>query len=123
MTKEIGLDEIEEYIKALHCPIRWDIIKVLRGKPKTSNQIFKCLKQSHSIKKISAQGKDKACKGMCLHANYTELKKPTLYYHLRELESAGIIEGKKLRDERGNILKKKQWELTVKSLKINLTSF
>ena len=121
MTKEIGLDDIEDYIRALHCPIRWDIIKIIKNAPKTSEQIYKTLKQVELIKKASNEQKgEKKCNGMCFHANHRNLKKPTLYYHLRELENAGIIEGKKILDENGTILKEKEWELTVKTLTINL---
>jgi len=121
MKKEIGLDDIQVYIKALHCPIRWDIIKILGEKPKTSEQIYRILKKAQKLENESLESQqEESCNGMCLHANHKSLKKPTLYYHLRELESAGIIEGKKLIDEKGNKLKKKQWKLTVKSLTINL---
>jgi DNA-binding transcriptional ArsR family regulator len=121
MSKEIGLDNIEVYIKALHCPIRWDIIKILRDEPKTSDQIYRILKNAQKLQSGSLETPhEEKCNGMCLHANHKNLKKPTLYYHLRELEGAGIIEGKKLIDEKGNKLKKKQWELTLKSLTVKL---
>lgn len=124
MTKEINLNEIEEYIKALHCPIRWDIIKIIGNKPKTSDTIYHILKNAEKLekkeKKSSKKSDSEICNGLCLHAHHKDLKKPTLYYHLRELESAGIIKGSKLVDKNGNILKKKQWELTIKSLIINL---
>ena len=40
MTKEIDLTEIEDYIKALHCDIRWVLIDILKKGPKSSNEIF-----------------------------------------------------------------------------------
>ncbi len=121
MTKEIDLDDIGDYIKALHCPIRWDIIKILKEKPKTSDQIFFTLKKANKLEKASTiQNETKRFRGLCFHANHRNLKKPTLYYHLRELENAGIIKGKKLIDEEGNKLKEKEWKLTVKTLTINL---
>jgi DNA-binding transcriptional ArsR family regulator len=121
MTKEIDLDDIEEYIKALHCPIRWDIIKILKDAPKTSNQIYRTLTKTQKINENSQkQVKEKSCHEMCFHANHKHLKKPTLYYHLRELESTEIIEGKKKIDEKGNMLKVKEWKLNLKTLIINL---
>lgn len=121
MTKEINIDDLEVYIKALHCPIRWDILKVLKKGPKTSEQIYEILKQAEQGKEASNDmQKEGECNGLCLHANHKDLKKPTLYYHLRELESAGIIEGTKIIDEIGTILKEKEWKLTIKVLRIKL---
>ncbi|MBD3214563.1 MAG: helix-turn-helix domain-containing protein [Candidatus Lokiarchaeota archaeon] len=115
MTKEIDLNDIETYIKALHCPIRWDIIKIIKDEPKTSEEIYNTLKHAHNDK----VAKNNNCEGLCLHAHHKKLKKPTLYYHLRELENAGLIEGKKLIVESGIISKEKQWELIIKTLKID----
>ncbi|MBD3194491.1 MAG: helix-turn-helix domain-containing protein [Candidatus Lokiarchaeota archaeon] len=115
MTREINLNEIEGYIKALHCPIRWDIIRVINEEPKTSEQIYEILKNIDNKKLVKSEN----CKGKCFHSHHKNLKKPTLYYHLRELESAGLIEGNKMVDKEGSISKEKQWELTIESLKIN----
>lgn len=115
MTKEINLNDIEIYIKALHCPIRWDIINIIKDTPKTSEEIYEILKKANTGQPFQS-GK---CAGRCLSAHHKNLKKPTLYYHLRELENAGLIKGKKVIDEEGTISKEKEWSLTVEALKIN----
>ena len=117
MTKEINLNDIEIYIKALHCPIRWDIINIIKDTPKTSEEIYEILK---SEKKGQTHNNIR-CVGRCMSTHHKNLKKPTLYYHLRELENAGLINGKKIVDEEGTKSKEKEWSLTVKALKINFT--
>lgn len=118
MTKEININEIERYVKALHCPIRWDIINVIKDEPKKSDEIYEILKQTNR----SPISEKENCKSLCMHAHHKNLKKPTLYYHLRELENAGIIKGKKLIDEDGLKSKEKQWELIIDALTINFKS-
>jgi DNA-binding transcriptional ArsR family regulator len=117
MTKEINLNDIEIYIKALHCPIRWDIINIIKDTPKTSEEIYNILKSENK----GLPYENRKCFGRCMPAHHKNLKMPTLYYHLRELENAGLIKGKKIIDEEGTKSKEKEWSLTVEALKINFT--
>ncbi len=85
--KEINLDDIGDYIRALHCGIRWQIIDFLKDAPKSSEEIFLYLKELRKKIKI-----DKTqCKGGCHNEFKNEIKKQNVYYHLRELEKVGII--------------------------------
>ena len=86
MTKEIDLENIGIYIKALHCQIRWVLIDILRDGPKSSMEIYEHLKSvSENI------DNNNQCHGMCGKGDFKNLKKASLYYHLRELESVDII--------------------------------
>ena len=85
--KEITLDDIGEYIKALHCGIRWQIIDFLNDGPKTSEEIFLYLKDLRKrIKMDKGQ-----CRGGCHNEFKNEIRKQNVYYHLRELEKVDII--------------------------------
>ncbi len=56
---------------------------------------------------------------MCGKGDFTGLKKPSLYYHLRELESVGIIKA----DYKPSETKRapeKVWKLNMEKLTINL---
>ncbi len=115
MTKEITLNEIEKYIKALHCHIRWVIIDYLKEEPKSSEEIFKFLKDINE----NLDSDENQCSGLCGKADFKNLKKPSLYYHLRELESVGII----LSDYKPSESKRapeKVWKLNLEKLTINL---
>jgi hypothetical protein len=112
--KEIDLENIGTYIKALHCQIRWVLIDILGDGPKTSSEIFNHLK--NVSKKADPNNQ---CHGMCSKGNFTNLQIETLYYHLRELESVGIIKSdNKPRKERG--APEKIWKLNMEKLTINL---
>ncbi|MBD3254182.1 MAG: hypothetical protein GF383_03775 [Candidatus Lokiarchaeota archaeon] len=116
MTKEIDLDEIGDYVKALHCQIRWEIIEALKSGPKNADQIMEALMPKQED--LQNNPKDK-CKGTCQNGEGRIIKKPTLYYHLRELESVGIIEVAKLRPTEHKRAPEKVWELNLDKLIIN----
>lgn len=84
------------YFKALHCPTRWSIIRILGDEEKGSGEILEGLKEA-------GEG----------------LARSSLYYHLSELDEAGIIELARYR-EAGGGAPEKVWRLKVKEVKINL---
>jgi len=114
--KEIDLSEIEDYVRALHCGIRWKIIEYLRDGPKSSDEIFNHLMELRE--KVAEDMRN--CKGECNHVMKRELKKPTLYYHLRELESVGIITLEEYKPSEQKRAPEKVWKLSMKKLTINL---
>ena len=114
MTKEIDLQNIGTYIKALHCQIRWVIIDILGDGPKSSDEIFNHLKGVS--KNINGNNQ---CHGMCGKGDFKNLKKPSLYYHLRELESVGIIESD-YKPSESKRAPEKVWKLNMDKLTINL---
>ena len=114
MTKEIDLENIGTYIKALHCHIRWVLIDILRDGPKSSEEIFNHLKSVNE----NIDG-DIHCHGMCGKVDFKDLKKPSLYYHLRELESVGIIKAD-YKPSESKRAPEKIWKLNVEKLTINL---
>ena len=114
MTKEIDIRDVGKYLKALHCSIRWDIIEILRNGPKSSEVIFNLLTEKVNTTK---EQDDQECEGICLQGKGRDIQKPTLYYHLRELESVKIIEST-LKKKKG--APEKVWKLNIKKLAINL---
>lgn len=86
----------QRYFKALHCPTRWSIIRILGDDEKGSGEILEGLKEA-------GEG----------------LARSSLYYHLSELDEAGIIELAGYR-EAGGGAPEKIWRLKVKEIKINL---
>ncbi len=94
--KEFG--KFQNYFKALHCPTRWIIIRLIGDEAKGTDEIFEGLK--------------KAGEG---------LSRSGLYYHLSELEKAGIIELAEYREVGGGA-PEKVWKLKTKEIKINLLS-
>jgi hypothetical protein len=114
MTKEIDLENIGTYIKALHCQIRWVLIDILGDGPKTSEEILNHLKDVSDNTDSNSQ-----CHGMCGKGDFKNLQKPTLYYHLRELESVGII-GSENKPSGGKGAPEKVWKLNMQKLTINL---
>ena len=114
MTKEIDLEDIGTYIKALHCQIRWVLIDILRDGPKSSDGIFNHLKSLSE--KIEGNNQ---CHGMCGKGDFKNLKKPSLYYHLRELESVGIIKAD-YKPSESKRAPEKVWKLNLDKLTINL---
>jgi DNA-binding transcriptional ArsR family regulator len=84
------------YFRALHCPTRWLIISLIGGGTKSTNEIFEGLKKSGE-----------------------NLSRSGLYYHLSEMEEAGIIELAEYL-EAGGGAPEKAWRLKTKEIKINL---
>lgn len=93
---EISLGEVKDYARALHCPTRWRIIRFLNEREASTKEIKKHL--------------DEVC-----HTT----GKQNLYYHLSELNSAGIIEVEGYREEGGGA-PVKIWKLVVEKITINL---
>lgn len=92
--KEIS--RFQKYFKALHCPTRWIIIRLLGDETRSTNEIFEGLKEAGE-----------------------ELSRSGLYYHLSELEEAGIIELAEYREVGGGA-PEKVWRLKTKEIRINL---
>ncbi|MFX1451587.1 MAG: hypothetical protein ACFFCM_12130 [Promethearchaeota archaeon] len=115
MTKEIDLNDVIPYFKALHCDIRWEIIRVLKDGPKSSDDIYNILKQ----KKLDLNIENNKCEGRCKAGPIENLKKPSLYYHLRELERVGIIQVVKLKPSEHRRAPEKIWKLNLDKLVIN----
>ena len=88
--------KFHRYFKALHCPTRWTIIRLIANGTKSTNEIFEGLKKTGS-----------------------NLSKSGLYYHLSEMEQAGIIELAEYREVGGGA-PEKAWKLKTKEIKINL---
>lgn len=97
MSIRVGLRELEVYIRVLHCPTRWYIIETLSEGAKSTSEIFEELKR---------RSKD--------------VSKPSLYYHLSELDDADIIEIAEYR-ETGGGAPEKVWKLKAKQIVIELT--
>ena len=87
--------KFQKYFRALHCPIRWVIIRLLADKKLSTGEIYEMLKEA---------GED--------------ISKSSLYYHLSELEEAGIIGLVEYREVGGGA-PEKVWELKIKQIKIN----
>ncbi|HUW91031.1 MAG TPA: hypothetical protein VMV43_11020 [Candidatus Nanopelagicaceae bacterium] len=113
--KEIDLSDIGDYVKVLHCGIRWKIIEYLRDEPKSSDEIFNHLVELRE----NGSGDMNNCKGKCNNVIKKELKKPTFYYHLRELESVGIIKLDKYKPSEEKRAPEKVWKLNMEKLTIN----
>jgi DNA-binding transcriptional ArsR family regulator len=86
----------QKYFRALHCPTRWTIIRLIGDEAKSTNEIFEGLKEA-------GEG----------------LSRSGLYYHLSELEEAGIIELAEYREVGGGA-PEKVWRLKTKEIKIDL---
>ena len=85
------------YVRALHCPTRWVIIALIDNKSTSTREIFEGLQTAGET-----------------------LSKSGLYYHLQELEKAGIIELAEYR-ETGGGAPEKVWRLRTKEITISLT--
>lgn len=92
--KEFGI--FQKYFRALHCPTRWMIIRFIGEKAKSTGEIFEGLKEAGG-------GLSRSC----------------LYYHLSELEKAGIIKLAEYREVGGGA-PQKVWRLKTKEIKIDL---
>jgi DNA-binding transcriptional ArsR family regulator len=88
--------KFQRYFRALHCPARWAIIRLIGEGKKGTGEIFEGLKEA-------GEG----------------LARSSLYYHLSELEEAGIIELAEYREVGGGA-PEKVWRLKVKEIKIDL---
>ena len=88
--------KLQRLFRALHCPSRWTIIRILGDGPKSTSEIFEKLKE---------MGED--------------ISKSGLYYHLSELEEAGIIEQVGYREVGGGA-PEKIWKLKIREIKIDL---
>lgn len=86
----------QKYFRALHCEIRWQIIRLIGEETKSTREIREGLAELGA--KPSKSG---------------------LYYHLSELEEADIIELAEYREE-GQGPPKKIWRLKTREIKINL---
>lgn len=85
-----------KYFRALHCPTRWAIIRLIGEGTKSTNEIFEGLEKVGES--ISRSG---------------------LYYHLSELEDNGIIELAEYREVGGGA-PEKVWRLKTREIRINL---
>jgi ArsR family transcriptional regulator, cadmium/lead-responsive transcriptional repressor len=88
--------KFHKYFRALHCPTRWTIIRLIGDGSKSTNEIFEGLEKTGE-----------------------SLSKSGLYYHLSEMQQAGIIELAEYL-EIGGGAPEKVWKLKTKEIKINL---
>jgi DNA-binding transcriptional ArsR family regulator len=92
--KKIG--RFQSYFRALHCPTRWTIIHIIGEGEKGSGEI---------LEELEEHGES--------------LARSSLYYHLSELESAGIIEMATYR-EAGGGAPEKVWKLKMREIRVDL---
>jgi DNA-binding transcriptional ArsR family regulator len=90
------IQQLQQYFKALHCPIRWDIIAIIGHEEKGTKEIYQ---------ELVDRGET--------------LAKSSLYYHLGELRNGGIIEVSGYLEDGGGA-PEKLWRLKTKEIKINL---
>lgn len=88
--------KFQRYFRALHCPTRLTIIRLIGDETKGTNEIFEGLKEA-------GEG----------------LSRSGLYYHLSELEEAGIIELAEYREVGGGA-PEKVWRLKTKEIRLDL---
>ena len=88
----------QRYFRALHCPTRWEIIRIIGEEEKGSGEILEGLKDAGE-----------------------SLARSSLYYHLSELEEAGIIEMAKYREVGGGA-PEKVWRLKTRAIRVDLLS-
>jgi len=86
----------QRYFRALHCPSRWSIIRIIGEGEKGTGEILEGLKEAGET-----------------------LSRSSLYYHLSELKEAGIIEMASYKEEGGGA-PEKIWRLKTKEIRINL---
>ena len=84
-----------ETLKALHCPTRWKILRVIGKGEKTTGEIYRELSKDEHIVKSS------------------------FYYHMSSLEKANIIERVGYKEEGGGA-PEKIWRLKMKEVKVDL---
>lgn len=85
---------IQRYIRALHCPTRWAIIRCIGKGERSTKEIYEEL------------------------SSYGEISMPGLYYHLSALREAGIIEVAGYRESGG--IPEKVWRLRTRRIVIDL---
>ena len=86
----------QKYFRALHCPKRWEIIRIIGKGEKGSGEVLEGL-----------------------YGAGESLARSSLYYHLSELEEAGIIEMARYREVGGGA-PEKVWRLKTREIKIDL---
>ena len=89
-------DPLEKYVRALHCPTRWSIIRFIGDGTKSTKEIYQHLTKEGE--RLTPSG---------------------LYYHLSELKGAGIIDVAEFKEE-GRGAPEKIWKLKTKRLVIDL---
>ena len=89
-------DPLRKYVQALHCDIRWTIIRFIGRGKKSTGEIY-----DHLIE------------------NGESLTSSGLYYHLSELKNADIIEVAEYNEE-GRGAPEKVWRLKTKKIIIDL---
>jgi len=87
---------LKKYIRALHCPTRWQIIRFIGNEKKSTKEIQDFLQKTGEG--ITNSG---------------------LYYHLSELKNAGIIDVAEYKEEGGGA-PEKIWKLKRKKIEIDL---
>lgn len=90
------IQTLQRYFKALHCPIRWDIIAIIGHESKGTNEIYE---------ELAERGET--------------LARSSLYYHLGELREGGIIEASGYREEGGGA-PEKLWRLKITEIHVDL---
>ena len=119
MAKEIGLSEIGDYVKALHCDIRWAIIEILREGPLSSEEIRKrIVSGSEELEIFLKDRHDDNCQGNCKCGFKERFKKTALYYHLSALEDVGIIKLSSYKPSKHKKAPEKVWKLNMEKLTI-----
>jgi DNA-binding transcriptional ArsR family regulator len=86
----------QRYFRALHCPTRWEIIRIIGEDEKGSGEILDGLQEAGE-----------------------SLARSSLYYHLSELEAADLIELARYREEGGGA-PEKVWRLKTREITIDL---
>jgi predicted ArsR family transcriptional regulator len=87
---------LKKYIRALHCPTRWTIIRFIGDGKKSTKEIHDFLLKNNE--NVTTSG---------------------LYYHLSELKNAEIIDVAEYKEEGGGA-PEKIWKLKKRSIVINL---
>lgn len=88
--------KFQKYFKALHCPTRWNIIRLIGEEERGTGEILEGLRKTGGA-----------------------LARSSLYYHLSELEEAGIIEMAGYREQGGGA-PEKLWRLKTREIRIDL---
>ena len=88
--------KFQKYFRALHCPVRWTIIRLIGEEKKGSGEILKGLKSAGE-----------------------KMARSTLYYHLSELEEAGIIEVAGYQEVGGGA-PEKLWRIKTREIRVDL---